>query len=65
MIAYLSKAKGDFTHEEYVALLHSLDQLAAKFANPAIRKRVVDALRISQSFRQGAWRRAQKESAKG
>jgi HNH endonuclease len=54
-----NKAKGDFTGEEYTDLLKHLERMEAKFANPGIKKRVVDALRISQSFRHGARRRAE------
>jgi 5-methylcytosine-specific restriction endonuclease McrA len=55
-----NKAKGNMRHEEYEFLLGQLRKMEKKFPDFPARKHVVSALRISNSFRQGAARRAQK-----
>lgn len=52
-----NKSKSDFTDEEYRSLLKHLEWMEAHFGRVGSKKRVVDALRISLTFRKGvAWR---------
>jgi 5-methylcytosine-specific restriction endonuclease McrA len=55
-----NKSKGDLTDSEYRILLSKLDDLERESRNFTIKGRVLGALRISQSFRQGAMRRSRK-----
>jgi hypothetical protein len=52
-----NKAKSDFSSVEFEYLLSLLDQMEKKFKNFPAKRRVLSALRISNSFRQGRMRR--------
>lgn len=55
-----NKRKGDFTDGEYESLLNHLEICEHECRNFTIKRRVLNALAISQSFRQGAMRRAKR-----
>jgi 5-methylcytosine-specific restriction endonuclease McrA len=55
-----NKSKGDMTHEEYKALLDSLDTLERGLRNFTLKAKILTALRVAASFRIGANRRSKK-----
>lgn len=55
-----NKAKGDMTEEEFRDLLKTLDEWGARHRNPALRDKVLTTLKVGNSFRFGANRRAKK-----
>jgi 5-methylcytosine-specific restriction endonuclease McrA len=55
-----NKSKGNMDDAEYRVLLRKLDEVEAETANFTLKAKILTALRIEQSFRQGAMRRAKK-----
>lgn len=55
-----NKAKGEMTHGEYKDLLAALDVIGAKHRNPGYRDGIIGTLKVGNSFRFGANRRAKK-----
>ena len=55
--ASCNKSKGGMTHNEYLALLKSLDTLEEGLRNFTLKAKILTALRVSNSFRIGANRR--------
>jgi 5-methylcytosine-specific restriction protein A len=60
-----NKSKGNMSDEEYRYLLARLDEMEKEFPDFPARRHVLSALRISNSFRQGAMRRAKATSVTG
>lgn len=55
-----NRSKGNFTDAEYRVLLKKLDEAEAETRNFEMKRMVLTGMRVAQSFRQGANRRAKK-----